>query len=1502
MSEQGSKQDARKEAKQGPAQEPVEEDKQNRAQGLNKLKEIDPHRSAEKLTQDSKEDSKEAYGRHSKQDPKRAQKKPAVLGPKPTPVKKQNIEKDGEDLTTILDESQRADLTLLIADATESMRKLIVENFNACAGLSKALLRENMTEDEKLMSTDVDPGTADVAALDRERKLKEQYEREISSVKMKDLKRNALEAFDGWRETVIERVGQVVNSERTAKGQLVKDAKAGKAQPQAPDHSNPKNVEKKSANQGITLKFKDLYPPTKTSLTKLSMQQRTLILHSMLLLLLSLEHYNALSRVLLLHLTSSLKLPLKTFEQDETTVAKGLLEAAKELTADEETKRKAEANSESRKWRVGLATAAGAAVIGISGGMAAPLVSAGVGTIMGSLGLGATAAAGYLGSVAGSAVIVGGLFGAYGGRMTGQMMDHYAREVEDFEFLPVHSRNRTSEKEEEGAQQATDHNHKLRITICISGWLTEKDEVVSPWKVIGRGAEVFALKWELEALLNLGNAMNGLVQSAAWGYAQKQLIQQTVFADLMAAMWPIGLMKAAGVIDNPFSVAKARAEKAGEVLADALINRAQGERPVTLIGYSLGARVIYTCLMSLAQRKAFGLIENAVLIGAPTPSDTTDWRTMRTAVSARLVNVYSENDYVLGFMYRTSSVQYGVAGLQKVEGLSGVENVNVSEDVKGHLRYRYLIGSILKRMSFGDIDMQAIEEEHMALEKMEQEEKENSLRAQKNRLLRSQSSDGKEDEAEEAEKEANEIQKEVAAKTRKSLVTRVVEYLYLPKTPSAKDIEKNFANIRKATADPSEAGNVAIEAVKDIQSSGQSYAQWATEKLAHFPGRGDAPTKVAKGPFNPGTAPADTALETAGDGVATAQSYTQTAARYLPSFGGGSKNSSKDLEKAARDGAKGAEDATNLTPVVSTVKETAKPTLDHGSDNAASSGKDAVEGAEKNAEEAVDRTPAIVAEDPAMPTLPKASKMAENVTEGDIEAAFESASQDQEVAGNAAETAHKSTSDAAPSVGRRVDDAASSTQKAAGDTISSAQSYTQRAAGYLLTLGDGRRKKDVDKNQKDAKQARKAPTEGASDPAGNAMTTTQSYTSMAAGYLPKFGGSKGIAHDSSKPADNATKQTLKTIRDAQEQCKEAVAETTKAPSITSKNANDATQGLTEGGESSAPDAQKAAGSTASSGQGYASRAAGYLPRLPSISSRVKPSAPTDTKRKPSGVERTESPKAPPIIHQDSTPSSRKGSENDASQLAHSEEYKAKDEDRSYTSRASKFLPSVPSLPGLGRGKSGTKPEPPAQDCAPSESKKKPAKLERRTSGASKAVPRPERKAIHAMKLAPKLEKEDSEAAEPGEAAEADKPDAKLERQASGVKKSIPKLSRKPSRADTPAAAKPEETPSGAQKSIPKLARKPTGADPPPAKPERTRSGAQKSPPKLARTQSGMNPPSGQLGSSTPSEVQSPPAKLGRAASGVKSKAPKLDRAQSGVPHATLRKGVSDPASALGGRS
>ncbi|GLA31793.1 hypothetical protein AnigIFM63604_008880 [Aspergillus niger] len=632
-------------------------------------------------------------------------------GPSPSPAPPKS-DRD-QDLTTILDRPQRADLTVLVAEIAQHMRDAIVRNFHGPIQKENDTSRDQSTHEQ---NKDTDPLSAQSDAQREETTaVTTQSEYKLTA---QDLKSEAksLSSFDDWRDSVLLRIGEVVNRDE--------ESEEDPSESDSPQQLREPDIDE---DQGSLEKLCEVYPPVETPLTQLPKAKRLLILHSLLLLMLSLEHYNARSRVLMLYVASSLNLDVTILNGDESKVARGLLDTALQLANAEEGQEKK--RDSSRKWKVGIASVAGAALIGITGGLAAPLVAAGLGTVLGGLGLGATAAAGYLGALAGSGVIVGGLFGAYGGRMTGRMVDKYAREVDDFAFLPIRGSRQRSEDEREAAQ----NDHMLRVTIGITGWVTEEDNFVVPWRVIGADSEVFGLRWETEPLMKLGNAMNLLVTSAAWA-AGGQVLSRTIFAQIMSAvMLPLGLLKVARVADNPFSIAKARADKAGEVLADALISKVQGERAVTLIGYSMGSRVIFSCLQSLAKRGAYDLVESAILMGSPTPSNAPHWRRLRSVVSGRLINVYSENDAVLALLYRTSSLQLGVAGLQPVQDVPGVENLDVSETVSGHLRYQFLIGRILGLVGLQSVDAEEVAREEAALavkdKKQEQERIQNERRA-----------------------------------------------------------------------------------------------------------------------------------------------------------------------------------------------------------------------------------------------------------------------------------------------------------------------------------------------------------------------------------------------------------------------------------------------------------------------------------------------------------------------------------------------------------------------------------------------------------------------------------------------------------------------------------------------------------------------------------------------------------------------------------------------------
>lgn len=302
----------------------------------------------------------------------------------------QQQHEEEQSLTSVLPTPQaRSDLTLLVANCTETMRKGITDTFdlNQIGKMEDMMSKLKVDESAQKSDSATDAAAATTEKTEEEKKRaeekaqKEQAEREkeLSGPKMQELQKAALQHFDDWRDSVLLRIGEVVNQREEAVSQK-KEAHA-----QTSRMPPKKAPEPSKYDEGVSKALRELCPPTETPLTELEEEHRALILHSVLLLLLSLEHYSAHSRVLLLHLTSSLNLSIGFLADDESKIARGLLSAV-EMKADDETKKKQEDNQSTRKWKVGLASVAGAALIGVTGGLAAPLVAAGIGSVMGGLG------------------------------------------------------------------------------------------------------------------------------------------------------------------------------------------------------------------------------------------------------------------------------------------------------------------------------------------------------------------------------------------------------------------------------------------------------------------------------------------------------------------------------------------------------------------------------------------------------------------------------------------------------------------------------------------------------------------------------------------------------------------------------------------------------------------------------------------------------------------------------------------------------------------------------------------------------------------------------------------------------------------------------------------------------------------------------------------------------------------------------------------------------------
>lgn len=217
----------------------------------------------------------------------------------------------------------------------------------------------------------------------------------------------------------------------------------------------------------------------------------------------------------------------------------------------------------------------------------------------------------------------------------------------------------------------------------------------------------------------MGNALKILTSEVLTQVGQT-VLQATAMTALMSALqWPLStlpacmldrgmldralilaysvLTKLGYLIDNPWSNALDRSWHAGQVLADVLISRHAGVRPISLIGFSLGARAIFYALEELAKRKAYGIVQDVYLFGATITAPKATWLNVRSVIAGRFVNAFATSDWLLGYLFRfTSGGLNTVAGLRPVEGVPGLENVDVTDKVAGHLSYRSCMPALLE--------------------------------------------------------------------------------------------------------------------------------------------------------------------------------------------------------------------------------------------------------------------------------------------------------------------------------------------------------------------------------------------------------------------------------------------------------------------------------------------------------------------------------------------------------------------------------------------------------------------------------------------------------------------------------------------------------------------------------------------------------------------------------------------------------------------------------------
>ncbi|CAJ0963122.1 unnamed protein product, partial [Ranitomeya imitator] len=113
-----------------------------------------------------------------------------------------------------------------------------------------------------------------------------------------------------------------------------------------------------------------------------------------------------------------------------------------------------------------------------------------------------------------------------------------------------------------------------------------QESFAAPWQSLLHSTEQYCLAWESKYLMELGNALDTLLNGLVNIVAQEAL-KYTILSGIVAALtWPASLITVASVIDNPWGVCLSRSAEVGKHLAHILLKRQQVMRESRVSGVS----------------------------------------------------------------------------------------------------------------------------------------------------------------------------------------------------------------------------------------------------------------------------------------------------------------------------------------------------------------------------------------------------------------------------------------------------------------------------------------------------------------------------------------------------------------------------------------------------------------------------------------------------------------------------------------------------------------------------------------------------------------------------------------------------------------------------------------------------------------------------------------------------------------------------------------------------
>ncbi|MBT4028990.1 MAG: DUF726 domain-containing protein [Planctomycetes bacterium] len=238
-------------------------------------------------------------------------------------------------------------------------------------------------------------------------------------------------------------------------------------------------------------------------------------------------------------------------------------------------------------------------------------------------------------------------------------------------------------------------------TVFINGFLQQKDVEFNDWMTGHRPCfpeeTLYGVTWASKDLYELGRTLG-----AGIGTEVAKRLLRRIAKKSTTKFNPLGpVITAFGVAKNPWHVSMFRAAKIGVILAD-VVSRSR-EKSYTLVGHSLGCRVIYYALQALSSKDKSKINDVIFLGGAVGKDDPAGWEIATKAINGNIYNCYSKHDGVLSKLYRIANANLShPIGISPIPGRnSKIKNIDCSAfilGVKAHLMWKEHYEDILRRI------------------------------------------------------------------------------------------------------------------------------------------------------------------------------------------------------------------------------------------------------------------------------------------------------------------------------------------------------------------------------------------------------------------------------------------------------------------------------------------------------------------------------------------------------------------------------------------------------------------------------------------------------------------------------------------------------------------------------------------------------------------------------------------------------------------------------------